>query len=656
MRRTILFALWASVSIAGLTTVLVAEQVDPLKKLREKAEQLKKKIDCAVQPQDPACAQATPQGPQAPGSPAAGIPSAKRLDADFRSVPLAPIPAMPTTILEPVLSDDGRRAAGVAMKGSRFVVVVDGQEGPPFDEIKASLFTGERIPRGVATFGPGGTRVAYIGIRRGTAIAVVDGKEGDPFTSIVSRIDQDNPLSGHTFQFSNDGSRVAYVGSTDHPGSRTGPSLQVVLDGTARAAYSAIPEMMFAGNRHAYVGMKAARKYVLVLDGKEQSGTFDGIQHLRGNDAGHIAFVGRRGDTWTVVVNGVAGITHQQPSQNLNNLVLAPTKARVAYPVVDSQKRGVGGLAVDLYVDGRVVRSSIGFNRVVFSPDGDRLAAAYVTAEPGRAQVHRVMVDDWTSQDYADVPLAAAPSAGLQFSPDSKRFAFPARNGTSSFVVVDGEESSGYGTVRNFHFSSDSKRYGFEAYAGHGQGWVAVVDGKPGPNLYDLAEGSLTFSPDGSRVAYAGAARIGASTAVIDGQEQQVPIGTFQPRLVRNPLAWRGRGKQHLVFSRDGKHLAYVNGHYGSGKGVVMVDGRPQVPGSLFTQPTFSSDGQRFAHAVWVDQKWLLVVDGRSAPIDGDLYEVPGALAFEADGSLRYLVVKDNMLHRIVVTTKNSTY
>ena len=187
------------------------------------------------------------------------------------------------------------------------------------------------------------------------------------------------------------------------------------------------------------------------------------------------------------------------------------------------------------------------------------------------------MVDGWTSQGYGDVPsLAAGAQAGmnLQFSPDSKRFGFLATNGLSSFVVVDGQESAGYGTIRNFQFSSDSKRYGFEAFAGHGQGWLAVMDGKPGPKLHDL---------------------------------------------------WRDIAKRYFVFSRDGKHLAYVNGHHGSGQGVVMVDGRPQVLGNLFTQPTFSSDGKRFAHFVWVDQKWLLVIDGSSAPIDGDLSEDYGS-------------------------------
>ena len=569
------------------------------------------------------------------------------------------MPTGPTAVFETVVSDDGAHAAGVAMKGSRFVVVVDGQEGSPFDQIVASSRSDTpNVPRGAAAFGPGGKHVAYIGVRGGAAIAVIDGKEGPPFTQIVTNITDQSDF-GRTFYFSEDGSRVAYVGKVVEPGTPHGQIFQAVLDGTAGPRYTAISKMIFAGNRHAYAAMTTDRKAVLVVDGKEQAARFDAIENLEGNREGHVAFIGRKGMSWSVVVDGVEGKLHEAPGEQFDGMhcVLSPAKARIAYAVVDNRDR-TPGAHVHLYVDGRIVLSATGFQRVVFSPDGRRLAAAYVVHQPGKTPWHKVTVDESTSQDYAGLTVdtsAAQPGPTLQFSPDSKRFAFVASNGPSNFVVVDGDESAGYGQIRNFQFSPDGRRYAFEAFAGHGQGWVAVVDGKPGPKLYDLSQGSLTFSQDGSRIAYAGAVSIGDSTAVIDGQEQKIPLSAFQPRVAKNALAWRGITKRHFVFSSDGKRLAYINGLAGSGKGVVMLDGQPQVPGILFTQPTFTPDGTRFAHAVWVDQKWLLAVDGKSAPIDGDLYEAPGSLAFQDDGSVRLLVVKDDLLHRVVVTTKGNT-
>ena len=109
---------------------------------------------------------------------------------------------------------------------------------------------------------------------------------------------------------------------------------QVVLDGIPGARYVKIEDMAFAGKRHAYVAMTTDRKHVLVVDGKEQSASFDGIDHLRGNDEGHIAFVGRRGSSWSFVVDGVEGRAHQHPGEQIAGmLALSPTKARVAYAV-----------------------------------------------------------------------------------------------------------------------------------------------------------------------------------------------------------------------------------------------------------------------------------------------------------------------------------
>lgn len=64
----------------------------------------------------------------------------------------------------------------------------------------------------------------------------------------------------------------------------------------------------------------------------------------------------------------------------------------------------------------------------------------------------------------------------------------------------------------------------------------------------------------------------------------------------------------------------------------------PDRPGSFFFPVRYSVE--------------LLSLDGKSMPIDGDLYEAAGSLTFQEDGSLRLLVVKDNMLSKVVVASR----
>jgi len=637
-------------------------QIDPLRRLREKAERLKRIVECAVD--DHACIDrarkegktvrvAKPKGEPATGAPgSAGGAAEAPFEGELTATPLAPMPARPTGI-ETVVSDDGARAAGVAANGSRVVVVIDGKEGPPFDEIVPSAFAGgSDPPRGAAAFGPGGKRVAYVGVRSGAAIAVVDGEEGPPFTRIAASTLPGAPASGRTFYFSDDGSRVAYIGQTIEPGAQHGQSVQVVLDGQSGPKFAAVQDILFAGNRLAYVATRHDRKAVVVLDGKEMP-AYDRVGHLRGNEEGHVAFVGTNGQNWTVVVDGANVGAHQRPAEEHDNrtLVLSPVGARVAYVSLARQRDGND---VDLYVDGKVVRTAAGVHSVIFSPDGRRLMASFTENKPSRNTTERVMVDDWTSLDYEGIPAEGSVTRGfpnMQFSPDGKRFAFLARNAHSSFVVVDGQESQGYSKIQNFRFSSDGRRYAFEAYDPPG-GWVVVVDGKEGPKLYGLADGSLTFSPDGSRVAYAAALTpaVRDRVAVIDGQPQQVQPGTFEPRAPKDLASWQGRLRRIFVFSPDGRRLALIDRTSGSvrGAGALVIDGTRQASGHLFTPPIFSEDGRRFASAVWLNQRWHLVIDGKGTPIDGDLYEVPHALAFQKGGTVRILVVKGDMLYSVV--------
>jgi hypothetical protein len=636
-RLCLLFAAVVSAAPSG------AAAQNPVTDFLKKVDRLAKKVACPAG--DAACNEKNKPPAPEPGQSGAGALPA--LGATFEVTPLAPASTLQNVV---AVSDDGTRAAGVVAKGSRFAVMVDGQVGPVFDGIQAGVgSTGYQPP---VAFGPAGRSVAYVAKRDGKAIAVVNGKEGPPFDRIDAERAQ-GPAQGRVFHFSGDGDRVAYVGVTQPP-QGLGTS-QVVVDGVAGPVYQRVSGVMFAGARLAYLAQKG-RNAVVVIDGKEGP-EFDGVASLQGNGDGHVAYVGTRGMAWSVVVDGVEVRTHQRPAEEFYPLafVLAPSGPRVAYAAV-VRTQGNPSDQQTLYVDGKPLRTAVGFRDIVFSPDGARLAVAFMETLSGGM---KVMCDDWTSLSYQGVSETSATSPeyrNLQFSPDGKRFAFIASNGQKSFAVVDREESDGYAVIRNFRFSADSRRYAFEAFTGNVGpvvGWYVVVDGKPGPKLYQLTDGSLTFSPDGSRVAYAGQFTVMESVAVIDGATQKAAVTPFQPRAAKAPELWGRRLRTFFAFSPDGKRLAYAGQLMNAtGQTVAIVDGQAQGTAHLFANPTFSPDGRRFAHAAWFNQKWHLRVDGRSVEMDGELFEIPRALAFEPDGRLRMLVVKDGMLNKVVATLK----
>ena len=73
------------------------------------------------------------------------------------------------------VSPDSKRLAYAAQVGKRWVVLVDGQAGTPYD----GIMTGSPI------FSPDSQRVAY-GVQVGRKwVVVVDGKEGKPYDGIV---------------------------------------------------------------------------------------------------------------------------------------------------------------------------------------------------------------------------------------------------------------------------------------------------------------------------------------------------------------------------------------------------------------------------------------------------------------------------------------
>jgi len=110
----------------------------------------------------------------------------------------------------PVFSPDSLRLAyPVSLEPERWSLVVDGKQGPSYDEI------------GAITFSPDSRHVAYVAIREGSQMVVLDGSEQRAYDNVGSVV------------FGPDGRELAYV-------AREGDSWRVVLGKQAGKPYAAI--------------------------------------------------------------------------------------------------------------------------------------------------------------------------------------------------------------------------------------------------------------------------------------------------------------------------------------------------------------------------------------------------------------------------------
>ncbi len=116
-----------------------------------------------------------------------------------------------------------------------------------------------------------------------------------------------------------------------------------------------------------------------------------------------------------------------------------------------------------------------------------------------------------------------------------------------------------------------------------------MIGDKPGPAFGMVCD--ISFSPDGSRVAYT-AWKGEIATTVVDG----VPGVEF---LWVDPPA----------FSADGKRVAYFAGP-SVGKSVLVVDGKSREVPHPLTAPFFSPDGKKVAFGARIGRElWWKVMD-----------------------------------------------
>lgn len=143
-----------------------------------------------------------------------------------------------------MVSEDGKRIAYQAARGTKRVVVVDGVQGKEYDEI-ADLF-----------FSPDGRYVRYVAKLGRKQFIVVDGVEGKQYDTVTS------------VRFSADGKRMAYAAGRDG-------EVLVVVDGAEGGEYEALQGPTFSpdSKRVAYAA-KREGNWVIVVDGVESKGYY----------------------------------------------------------------------------------------------------------------------------------------------------------------------------------------------------------------------------------------------------------------------------------------------------------------------------------------------------------------------------------------------
>jgi uncharacterized repeat protein (TIGR03803 family) len=585
-------------------------------------------------------------------------------DIVLSRTPLGPMPASP---LEMSLTPDASHVALLANAGSRRVVYIDGNQGPPYSSVRQASAQGDGRPRpALLMISPDGTRVAYVATRGPTdCVVVVNHKEGPVFESIAG------------VTFSPVGHRLAYVGS------RGGKSY-VVVDASIGPGYGLVSaaDLQFSpdGQHVGYVARDAAtpQSWHAVIDGKENEG-FAGVERLQFSREGdHFVYVARtsNAEEFSVVVDGVSGPKYAL----VQSVTLSRDGTHVAY--VARKPRDPKGPSKNVCVaviDGKPGPDFGEISDVVLSPDGTRSAYAAWDTAPGRGVAYAV-VDGAKSLDYVSCST-------FTFSPDGRHLVYVATNNDKSVVVLDGQESDAHKAVaaESLRFSADGKRLGY--VASDEDGWRAVVDGKAGPARSVIDGRSFAFSPDGRHFRFK--ARVGSAWATIDDDApapapgEPVPCETatsadgrhtasvlvsgfetsqqtMRVVLDGKPVGPECQTVQHLLLSADGRHVAYSGTVIESGGGGrsmahVVFDGRPG-PGFLSIESVgMSADGEHVACVARDEMgKKHVVVDGFEGPAYDDVVSVTGdcpqAIRFQADGSLHFLAVSDRKLARVVMS------
>ena len=506
-------------------------------------------------------------------------PAPRALKLDVKETPLGARPAEAKDA-HPTIAPDGRHVAFVIKRGAKSLAVIDGVEGPAYDEISKE---------GVV-FAPESGRYGYRARKGQSWVVAIDGQEGKPYGAVSELV------------FSRDGRRFLYRGA------RTKTSVRLVVDGQEGQESEAIGNPAFSpdGKRIAYAQSSASSKRMIV-DGRAGNLYIALGPPVFSADSAHVAYAaGKSEETYVIVLDGREIPLSGRPDED--RLIFSPDGQRLAVKALADEKWR-------LQVDGREGPAFENIWTILFSPDGRHVA---YKADQGAPNF--VVLDGAVGPAYESVD-----GESMKFNADGSRFGYIANKGTKQVLWVGGKESEAYDYVDNFAISPAKGRVAFVGTSGKQS--RCVVDGLAGP-WYDRIY-TLLFSPDGGRYAY-NAQRAGKELMVLDGKEAP-PADSVSD----------------MAFSPDGRRLA-VRVKNGDRKSVV-VDGQAGKSYDDVDPPLFTPDGRHLIYRAKRGDNWLVVADGvesRELPRAGGVY---GYLHFAGPSTVYAVADRDGALVRVEV-------
>ncbi|HXP59282.1 MAG TPA: hypothetical protein VN829_02265 [Dongiaceae bacterium] len=543
--------------------------------------------------------------------------------------------------------------AVLATKGSRFVVLYDGVEGPRIEALltgvmggifqTAAYWTGQ-VP---ILFSNDGSHWAYSAKMGDEFVVMLDGKE------LARGPINPNTQANVPLTFSEGGKHLYYM-DADAQG-----KYRIVVDGKPGPAVHVPPQLVLSpgGQHYAYLGYERSTPLPnwAVVDGRQVNFFGDNLQYT-----GLGVLVSRMSADGAaiLVLNGKPSLK----AARLDPMWISPDGHEIAIDMIPKS----GDPSV-LTVNGKLVPETqgLGVTNVYFSPDGKRYAALCNT----KAGANFMIIDGKKGEEYQSIAPHCSYSGGMHwmfvngvqptnldtvrvpvpgFTPDSSKFVYVAGQGALQFLIVDDQESNGFRSGMEPILSPVGNRIGAIGVAANGNQHV-IIDGKDqafGPTAVAgggrVAIHDLSFTADGSRCAYVNGAHLSVD-------------GVLLPGLVD--------GAQ-FTFSPDDKHVLYLandGGSYG-----VFIDGKivDTRPGNL-AHPFFSPDSR---HVFWMrmanylalgtKDSVMLYVDGKQATHYSDSGVgggVPVNFEFSSDGAMVFVARTDGNLRRFRVTLPSDT-